>query len=193
TVAFTLPGNLPLGVYHLAACADAGMTVGELNEDNNCSFSEVLGQTSVVLALEPEAITNQPPTVQAGPDQTVGCQNPSGATVTLNGTASSDPDGDPLTFTWTDSFGTVQGPTPQVTLPLGTHTVTLTVDDGKGGIASGTVKITVVDTKSPAVTAALTPPASEKKGLKRREREGDERERRGDEGKRGDDDDDRRD
>ncbi|TLY39632.1 MAG: hypothetical protein E6K58_13155 [Nitrospirae bacterium] len=193
TVTFTLPSNVPAGVYHLAACADAGMTVGELNEDNNCSFSEVLGQTSVVLALEPEAITNQPPTVQAGPDQTVGCQNPSGATVTLNGTASSDPDGDPLTFTWTDSFGTVQGPTPQVTLPLGTHTVTLTVDDGKGGIASGTVKITVVDTKSPAVTAALTPLASEKKGLKRREREGDERERRGDEGKRGDDDDDRRD
>src|SRR2546426_3241118 len=186
TVTFTLPSNVPAGVYHLAACADAGMTVGELNEDNNCSFSEGLGQTSVVLALEPEAITNQPPTAQAGPDQTVECQNPSGATVTLNGTASSDPDGDPLTFTWTDSFGTVQGPTPQVTLPLGTHTVTLTVDDGKGGSASATVKITVVETKSPTVTAALTPLASEKKSLKRREREGDE-------GKRGDDDDDRRD
>ena len=186
TVTFTLPGNLPLGVYTLAACADAGMTIGELNEDNNCSFSEVLGQTSVVLALEPEAITNQPPTAQAGPDQTVECGGPSGATVTLNGTASSDPDGDPLTFTWTDSFGTVQGPNPQVTLPLGTHTVTLTVDDGKSGSASDTVTITVADTKPPTVTAALTPVVPEKKSSKRVER-------RGDKGGKDDDDDDRRD
>ena len=186
TVTFTLPGNLPLGVYTLAACADAGMTIGELNEDNNCSFSEVLGQTSMVLALEPEAITNQPPTAQAGPDQTVECGGPSGATVTLNGTASSDPDGDPLTFTWTDSFGTVQGPNPQVTLPLGTHTVTLTVDDGKSGSASDTVTITVADTKPPTVTAALTPVVPEKKSSKRVER-------RGDKGGKDDDDDDRRD
>jgi len=143
----------------------------------------------MVLALEPEAITNQPPTAQAGPDQTVECQSPNGATVTLNGTASSDPDGDPLTFTWTDSFGTVLGPTSQVTMPLGTHTVTLTVDDGKGGHASDTVKTTVADTKPPTVTAALTPLASERKRDKQRER-------RGDEGKRGDreeDEDDRRD
>src|SRR2546430_1070983 len=185
TVTFTLPGNLPLGVYTLAACADAGMTIGELNEDNNCSFSEVLGQTSMVLALEPEAITNQPPTAQAGPDQKVECGGPSRATVTLNGTASSDPDGDPLTFTWTDSFGTGQGPNPQVTLPLGTHTVTLTVDDGKGGSASDTVTITVADTKPPTVTAALTPVVPEKKSSKRVER-------RGDKGGKGDDDDDRR-
>src|SRR5438093_2005683 len=189
TVTFTLPSNLPAGVYHLAACADAGMTVGELNEDNNCSFSRLVGQTSIEVALEPEAITNHPPTAQAGPDQTVECQSPNGATVTLNGTASSDPDGDPLTFTWTDSFGTVLGPTSQVTMPLGTHTVTLTVDDGKGGHASDTVKTTVADTKPPTVTAALTPLASERKRDKQRER-------RGDEGKRGDreeDEDDRRD
>src|SRR5213593_871906 len=191
TVTFTLPDNLPLGVYNLAACADAGMTVVELDENNNCSFSQLVGQTSVVLALERGA--NLPPVADAGPDRTVECTAASGATVTLNGTASSDPDGDPLTFTWTNSFGTVLGQTPQVTLPLGAHTITLTVDDGKGGSASDTVKITVADTKPPTVTAALTPLASEKKSLKRREREGDERERRGDEGKRGDDDDDRRD
>ena len=190
TVAFTLPGNLPLGVYTLAACADAGMTVVELDENNNCSFSKLVGQTTIVVALERGA--NLPPVADAGPDQTAECTGSGVATVTLNGTASSDPDGDTLTFTWTDSFGTLQGPSPQVTLPLGSFTVTLTVDDGKGGSASDTVTITVADTKSPTVTAALTPLASEKKSLKRREREGDERERRGDEGKRGDDDDDRR-
>jgi hypothetical protein len=193
TMTFTLPSDLPAGTYYLAACADAGMAVAELNEDNNCSFSKLIGQTSIVVAVEREAVTNQPPLAQAGPDQTVECQGPSGATVMLNGTASSDPDGDPLTFKWTDSFGTVQGPTPLVTMPLGKHTVTLTVDDGKGGSASDTVKITVADTKPPTVTAALTPLAVESKSDKRREQRGDERDLRGDEGKRGDDEDDRRD
>jgi hypothetical protein len=39
---------------------------------------------------------NRPPVADAGPDQTVAL----GATVQLTGTGSSDPDNDPLTFTW---------------------------------------------------------------------------------------------
>jgi len=174
TVTFTLPSDLPAGVYHLAACADAGTAVAELNEDNNCSFSKLVGQTSIVVALEREVVTNQPPLAHAGPDQTLECRSPSGATVTLDGTASSDPDSDPLTFRWTDSFGTVPGPTPEVTLPQGTHTITLTVEDGNGGSASDHVTITVVDRKRPTVTAAFTRLASEKKSPKRRGQEGDE-------------------
>ncbi|MGH7167287.1 MAG: PKD domain-containing protein, partial [Nitrospiraceae bacterium] len=167
TVTFTLPSDLPAGVYHLAACADALTAVVELNEDNNCSFSKLEGQTSIVVALEREAGANQPPLARAGPDQTVECRSPSGATVTLDGTASSDPDSDPLTSRWTDSFGTAQGPTPNVTLPLGAHTVTLTVEDGNGGSASDTVKITVADTKPPTATAAMARLASDKERDKR--------------------------
>ena len=182
TVTFTLPSDVPAGTYHLAACADADATVVELNEDNNCSFSKLEGQTSIVVALEREAGANQPPLAQAGPDQTVECRSPTGAPVTLDGTTSSDPDSDPLTFRWTDSFGTAQGPTPNVTLPLGAHTVTLTVEDGNGGSASDTVKITVADTKPPTATAALTRLATEKKNDKRR----------GERGKEEDDEEDRR-
>ena len=47
--------------------------------------------------------TNQPPTADAGVDQTVG----EGATVSLDGSGSSDPDGDTLSYEWvqTDSSG----------------------------------------------------------------------------------------
>ena len=54
--------------------------------------------------------------------------------MTLDGSGSSDPDGDPLTYTWTGSFGTATGVHPTVELPVGTWTITLTVDDGLGTV-----------------------------------------------------------
>ena len=45
---------------------------------------------------------NQAPTADAGADQTVA----SGATVNLNGNGSTDPDGDTLTYAWTQTGGT---------------------------------------------------------------------------------------
>ena len=44
---------------------------------------------------------NHPPLAHAGPDQT----RNAGATVQLDGTASTDPDSDPLTFTWSQRSG----------------------------------------------------------------------------------------
>jgi len=93
------------------------------------------------------------PVANAGPDQVVsagpGCQ----VTVTLDGTGSSDPVGDSLTYTWTGPFGTASGPTPVVSLGLGEHTITLTVDDGKGGTSSDSVVVAVRDTTPPVLTA----------------------------------------
>jgi len=95
---------------------------------------------------------NMPPIADAGPDQVVEATSPAGATVTLDGSGSSDPDNDPLDFTWTGTFGAADGPTPTVVLPLGVHTITLTVNDGNGGLDSDTVDVTVVDTTPPELT-----------------------------------------
>jgi len=90
-----------------------------------------------------EITVNQRPIAVAGPDQTINAPSPGGVAVTLNGSGSSDPDGDPLTHTWTGPFGMAMGVSPTVTIPGGVHTLTLTVSDGKGGTAADTVTITI--------------------------------------------------
>ncbi|MBJ7330107.1 MAG: PQQ-dependent sugar dehydrogenase [Solirubrobacteraceae bacterium] len=80
-------------------------------------------------------------------------------TVNLSSSASRDPDGDPLTYRWTFGDGTAASTaaSPQhVYTAAGTYTVTLTVDDGRGGTASDTVQITAGnDPPVPVIAAPL--------------------------------------
>ena len=98
--------------------------------------------------------SNAWPTVGAGPDQTGECAGHTSTPVTLDGSASNDPDDDTLTYEWKDSGGNVVGNTAVInpTLPLGSHLFTLTVNDGKGGTASDDVVVTVQDTVAPTLT-----------------------------------------
>ncbi len=120
---------------------------------------DIDGDQTIDQEISPDAVELiVSPIANAGADQTVECTSTSGATVTLDGSASSDPNGDTLTFTWTGPFGTATGPDPTIRLPLGTHTTTLTVDDGKGGTASDTVNITVVDATPPIINSVTATP-----------------------------------
>ena len=100
--------------------------------------------SSVAPFIEP----NQAPLADAGPDQTVYVGETCQAQVILDGSGSSDPDEDILTYTWEDSFGQVHGVNPTVTLGLGTHDITLTVSDGDLS-DTDTVRIYVEDNSPP--------------------------------------------
>jgi PKD domain len=107
-------------------------------------------------------VTDQPPVARAGADQAVHASGPNGASVKLDGSASSDPDGDPLTYAWTDENGNpVGGATAvtYVTVQLGTHTFTLTVKDPAGLSSSSSthVTVTVRDTTAPTLQLSLSP------------------------------------
>jgi len=86
----------------------------------------------------------------AGPDQTVECAG-AGTAVTLDGTASTGPP--TLSYTWTEGMTVLgNGATLMVSLPVGSHTITLTVTSSGGGSAEDTVNINVVDTVGPTIT-----------------------------------------
>ena len=93
------------------------------------------------------------PTADAGLDRTLEC----GPDTVLSGLGSVDPDGDPLTYTWTGPFETMTGSTSTVRLPPGTHEISLTVDDGRGGVSTDSVTVLVRDTKQPFFAISPSP------------------------------------
>jgi len=101
---------------------------------------------------------NQPPTADAGADQTVSASTGCLAAVTLNGTGF-DPEGSDISFLWTSSVGSFEGPAPTLSLPPGSYWFTLTVNDGSGGSASDAVLITVVDATAPTIGSVTASPS----------------------------------
>jgi len=90
-------------------------------------------------------LDNLPPTADAGPDQTVQDADGNGTeTVTLDGTGSSDPDGQITLYEWWEGGAYLGGgATLAHAFAVGTHTVTLTVTDNGAAKASDTVTVTV--------------------------------------------------
>ncbi|MEZ5291743.1 MAG: Calx-beta domain-containing protein [Vicinamibacterales bacterium] len=111
---------------------------------------------------------NLPPTADAGPDQTV----PAGATVQLDGGGSSDPEGAPLTVTWTLltapagstaalSDPAAVAPTFVADLP-GQYTAQLVVDDG---VQASQPDLVVITATAPLVTVDASDPQASEQGL----------------------------
>lgn len=118
---------------------------GPVLADNGAVYFCTWGST--VYCLEP-VMANRPPSANAGADQVVSSQGGSGTEIVLDGSGSSDPDGDGMIYTWTGPFveggGVSSGVGPIVTLPVGNHVVRLTVSDGQFE-SSDTVVITMIN------------------------------------------------
>ena len=104
-------------------------------------------------------IINRRPAANAGEGQVVECTGHHGTPVQLDARASSDPDGDQLTFEWQGPFGTATGAQPTVVLPLGKHVIRMIADDGFGGVRVAEVVIEVVDTTPPEIRSAIPTPS----------------------------------
>ena len=85
-----------------------------------------------------------------------------GVAVPFDASGSLDPQGSALSYTWTfGDGGTATGVAPIYTYrSVGTFTVTLTVNDGFGGISTATATVTVNDVPPAFVPQAFTPPVT---------------------------------
>ena len=119
-------------------------------------FNET-ARDEVVITIPAQAASNQPPIADAGQDVNVSNYVP-GDPVQLDGTNSSDPDGDPLTYTWSNptglsgiSFSDPNSATPTLSVSqafFGSQTqaqfiVNLEVNDGNGNVANDSILVTL--------------------------------------------------
>ena len=97
------------------------------------------------LYIDDVALVDVLPTADAGPDQTITDSDNTGSElVTLDGSGSSDPDGTIESYVWTENDVEIAtGVSPQVSLSVGVHTITLTVTDDDGATDTDEVVITV--------------------------------------------------
>jgi hypothetical protein len=158
-----VPGNYRLqgGSPAIDAGNNAAPQIPGVDLDGNARVFDgnVDGDARVDMGAYEYTVANRAPVAHAGPDQTVNAGASCLARVTLDGGASSDADGDSLSYTWTGPFGTASGAAPTVVLPAGTHVVTLSVSDGRGGSASDSVSVVVVDAAAPEIHSANATPS----------------------------------
>jgi hypothetical protein len=138
-------------------CLDDGGTVfgypfelGQLSTQDyfhpNVTGQEVLAEATWAVTYDfggTEPPTNSPPIADAGADQVVIAGSDGTATVMLDGSGSTDPDGDALTYAWASGSAGATGMAPEVTLTAGTYEWTLTVTDEPGASDTDAVTITV--------------------------------------------------
>lgn len=135
------PSGLALGSYTINAKVDDGR-----GGTATCA-------TDVAVAKRP----NSPPTISCSPER-----NPiiAGERVAINSRAS-DPDGDPITYSYAATGGQISGTTASAQfdstgLAAGSYAITCTADDGRGGRTDAK---TAVDVQAPA-----PPPQASKVG-----------------------------
>ena len=169
-IAFTVEGGVN---ETLLGAGNTGRAVVGVQFGNMMRPKEFLPATHAVPVQIPRVhyevltrrlrIGNSPPVADAGPNQSL----PGAATVTLDGSASFDPDGDPITFLWTRETGppvNLANPTSAVTTFSAAagqvYTFRLTVKDNFGGQAIARVTITTGNPAPPTIVSFIANPTT---------------------------------
>ena len=123
------------------------------------SGSVICGNVTSLSPFTVVQLLNRPPSANAGADQVVECTSHSGCSFTLDGSGSTDPDHDTLSYVWKGGSGNVVGTSASVSLTrgLGSYTFTLTVSDPFNQHSTATTHVTVRDTTPPTLSVALSP------------------------------------
>lgn len=131
-----------------------GTYIATLTVTDNAGGS---GQSTVSIFV---GVSNPPPTANAGPDQTARV----GSLTTLNGGGSTDPDGNALTYAWSQTSGpaavlssaTAIQPT-FTPAQAGVYVFQLIVNDGTSNSVADSVNITVVQNYPPLSQPSASP------------------------------------
>jgi hypothetical protein len=146
-----------------AGSSSDGQVLADKNGNLDVVWSDDASGVNQILFsrfTNPQVTKNHPPVANAGADQTVACTGHGCASVTLDGSGSSDPDaGDVLTYVWTDQANNVVGTTAvvQLTVSLGVHSFNLTVTDTGGLTSTAATRVTVQDTTPPTLSVTASP------------------------------------
>ncbi len=151
---FVNPNNGNAGTYNVQVKAEDNKGGSNLTPSFTITVNDPNGPPP---NQPPVAVANTLPTTIQATGQT--------ATVNLDGTGSSDPNNDPLTYSWTDN-GQVIATTAQasVQLAVGAHSIVLTVNDGKGGTDSTDPQSVTVTAPSEELAIQSVSPSSGKRG-----------------------------
>ena len=158
----------------LKRCENAGPDANKICEDDSdCAQDDACsgkvcnclaqGDADLSLSLDVSGdILNQPPTADAGADQTVECATAGVTNIILDASASSDPDANIALFSWTRGART--GPLvgfderSQVEQSLGSQTYFLRVIDALAQADEASTEVTVADTLAPIVSCSVATP-----------------------------------
>lgn len=171
---FSVDGTLAGSVDPEAGKCDEGPDAGKFcqsdvdcTQDAACSDGVCdcvpLGEEAIALSLDLDGdIINQPPIADAGDSQEIECEKAAVTNVVLDGSGSSDLDGNLTLFSWRrgsrvgDEVGFDQ--VSKVEQSIGGKTYVLRVIDAFGEADENTTEVDVVDTTPPVVTCSVATP-----------------------------------